>query len=161
MGAKSIVESLKKEKKVGAKLVADGLKTVLANSYALYVKTQNYHWNVEGSNFSSLHLLFEQQYQELAIAIDALAEYVRACGDKVPATFEFYQSSAKIGAGNPALNSDRMVKELADDQEKIINILKLVLDDCQKAKDEVAVNLIVERLTVHHKNAWMLKSTLG
>lgn len=161
MGAKALVESLKKEQKMGAKLVMDGLKTLLANSYALYVKTQNYHWNVEGRAFSSLHILFEQQYQELAQAIDLIAEHIRACGEKVPANFEFYATLAKIKPGNAALSADKMVKDLAEDQEKMTNILNLILDDAQKAKDELAANLIIDRLTVHQKNAWMLKSSLG
>ncbi|MCH2038901.1 MAG: DNA starvation/stationary phase protection protein [Rickettsiales bacterium] len=140
--------------------VAQSLKIVLANSYALYLKTQNYHWNVTGPHFSSLHALFEEHYNDLFTANDDIAERVRALGEKVPATFEVFAKDSEIADGNENADAATMVKELAGDQEAIVKIMQSTLKIAQDAGDEVTIGLITDRMTVHEKNAWMLRSSL-
>ncbi len=142
------------------KPVVEALKTALADNYALYVKTQNYHWNVEGPNFKALHLLFEEQYTDLAAAIDTIAELIRGLGEKAPGTFAAYTKQTTIKPGNEEASADQMVKELTKDQSVIEKTLQKALDAAQKAGDEVVAGFMVERLTVHRKAAWMLKSSL-
>ncbi len=142
------------------KPVVDGLKAVLADSYALYVKTQNYHWNVEGPNFRTLHLLFEEQYTDLAMAIDTTAELIRGLGEKAPGTFDAYTQNTSIKPGNENAPADQMVKELTEDQISIQKTLQNTLEAAQQAGDEVVAGFAIERLTVHRKAAWMLKSSL-
>lgn len=136
------------------------LKIVLADSYALYLKTQNYHWNVEGQDFYSLHLLFESQYKELATAIDLIAELIRSYGDKVAANFMQFNNATCITPANENSKAKDMLKELAEDNVKIQNNLQVTLEAAQDAKDEVCVDAMIERLTAHRKAAWMLKSSL-
>lgn len=142
------------------KPVVDALKKVLADNYALYVKTQNYHWNVEGPHFKSLHLLFEEQYTDLATAIDTVAELIRGLGEKAPGTFDAYTKNTSIKAGNENASAEDMVKELSSDQVSIQKTLQHALEAAQKAGDEVVAGFMIERMTVHRKAAWMLKSSL-
>ncbi len=142
------------------KPVVEGLKKVLADSYALYVKTQNYHWNVEGPNFKALHLLFEEQYTELATAIDTTAELIRGLGEKAPGTFDSYTKNTTIKPGNENADAGQMVEELGEDQSKISKTLQTTLEVAQKAGDEVVAGFMIERLTIHRKAAWMLKSSI-
>lgn len=136
------------------------LKKVLADSYALYLKTQNYHWNVEGPSFQSLHVLFEQQYTELAMAIDTVAELIRGLGEKAPGTFKAFMTLCSIAEGKENAKAESMVKDLHKDQEKIQKTIQTALDAAQKEKDEVVAGFLIERLTAHRKNAWMLQSSL-
>ncbi|HLB42623.1 MAG TPA: DNA starvation/stationary phase protection protein [Gammaproteobacteria bacterium] len=140
--------------------VVKALKFVLADNYMLYLKTQNYHWNVEGPHFKVLHLMFEEQYKELADAIDKVAELIRGLGEKAPGTFDAYITNTTIQPGNENASADQMVKELLDDQETIHKTLRKALDSAQQANDEVVASFLIERLTVHRKIAWMLKSSL-
>lgn len=140
--------------------VAEVLKTVLANNYALYLKTQNYHWNVTGPNFKSLHELFEEQYNDLFTANDEIAERVRTLGEKVPATFGIFSNSAIIKDGDENADSSSMVKELAADQDLMIQSLKEALIAAQDADDEATIGLVVDRITIHEKAAWMLRSSV-
>lgn len=140
--------------------VAESLKAVLADSYALYLKTQNYHWNVEGPHFKTLHLLFEEQYNDLAMAVDDIAERIRTVGSKAPGTFTQYNALKTIEDGNENADAATMVKDLADDQQKIIECLKEALEVAQEANDEVTVGLVTDRIGVHEKNGWMLKSSM-
>jgi starvation-inducible DNA-binding protein len=142
------------------KPVVDALKAALADNYALYVKTQNYHWNVEGPNFKALHLLFEEQYTDLAMAIDTIAELIRGLGEKAPGTFAAYTKQTTIKPGNEEASAEQMVKELTKDQSVIEKTLQKALNAAQKSGDEVVAGFMVERLTVHRKAAWMLKSSL-
>ena len=141
------------------KPVAEALKTVLSDTYALYLKTQNYHWNVEGANFRSLHLMFEEQYQELATAVDTTAEMIRTLGEKAPGTFDAFAKNASIKPGNENASSTDMVKELAADQGVIQQTLEKTLEVAEKAGDDVVVDFMTQRLAVHRKAQWMLKST--
>ena len=139
--------------------VINSIKKVLIDNYALYLKTQNYHWNVEGENFSSLHLLFEGQYTDLAAAVDTIAELIRGLGEKVPAITEIYKTSVIKPAGDN-LSATKMVKELANDQELIQTSLQKSLEIAQKAGDEVVADFLIQRLTTHRKAAWFLRSSL-
>lgn len=141
------------------KPVSDFLKTLLADYYTLYLKTQNYHWNVEGPNFKSLHQQFEEQYQELVEVIDTVAELIRGLGEKAPGTFEAYSAITSLKPGDEQATSQQMLADILSDQEKIQNILHKGLEIAQTAKDEVVAGFIVERLTYHRKLAWMLKSS--
>jgi starvation-inducible DNA-binding protein len=142
------------------KPVVDALKTVLADNYALYLKTQNYHWNVEGPQFNALHLMFEAQYGDLALAIDTAAELIRGLGEKAPGTFDAYAKVTGIKPGNENAAATDMVKELAADQGTIMKTLQNALEVAQKAGDEVAADYMIQRLTVHRKAEWMLKSSI-
>lgn len=140
--------------------LVEALKVVLADSYALYLKSQNYHWNVEGPYFKTLHLLFEEQYTDLAMAVDEIAERIRSLGDKAPGTFALYSKLKTISDGNENADSETMVKELMKDQEVISETLKSALEAAQEVGDEVTIGMMVDRMSTHEKNAWMLKSSL-
>jgi len=142
------------------KLVIEALKNVLADNYALYLKTQNYHWNVEGPNFKGLHLLFEEQYTDLARAIDTVAELIRGLGEKAPGTFDTYIKRTSIESGNENASAQQMVNDLLEDQTLIQKTLQQCLEIAQKANDEVVAGFVIERLTFHRKTSWILKSSL-
>jgi starvation-inducible DNA-binding protein len=140
--------------------VINSLKTVLADSYILYLKTQNYHWNVTGGNFKALHLMFEEQYNDLFNAVDIIAERIRALGEKAPGSFAAYSKITNIKEGNENLEANLMLQELANDQELICNSLIQSLKAAQDIGDEVTVGIMTDRIEIHQKNAWMLKSSL-
>ena len=142
------------------KPVVEVLKIVLADNYALYLKTQNYHWNVEGSNFKGLHALFEEQYINLAKAVDTVAELIRGLGEKAPGTFDVYIKNTSIKSGNENASALQMIKELAADQTVIQKTLQQALEVAQKAGDEVVADFMIQRLTFHRKAAWMLNSSI-
>lgn len=135
------------------------MKHVLADSYALYLKTQNYHWNVEGPRFASLHALFEEQYTDLAAAIDEIAEHIRGLGAKAPGTWKKYDELSSISEGDETLDSESMLKDLANDQDKITTTLNKALKTAQNEDDEVIADALIGRLAVHRKNKWMLESS--
>ena len=136
--------------------VVEALTLLLADSYALYTKTLNYHWNVEGPHFAMLHEMFEKQYKDLAHAVDEIAERIRTLGHKVDAAF----SSSSLQEARPDAPYAEMVRDLASDQEVVLASLKKVLRHAQEARDEASASLAVERIAVHEKTAWMLRSTL-
>ncbi len=141
-------------------LLIDSLKRLLADSYVLYLKTQNYHWNVTGSNFKSLHDLFQIQYEDLAIAIDDIAERIRSLGEYAPGSFSEYNDLASIKEVVENKSSGDMLRDLSSDQTKIIDSLKSVLKAAQNVDDEVTIGLVTDRMSVHEKNKWMLESSL-
>jgi starvation-inducible DNA-binding protein len=142
------------------KKVADAASRLLASSYTLYLKTHNYHWNVTGPMFTTLHTLFEQEYTELALAVDEIAERIRALGYRAPGSYsEFGKLSAvKEAQGTPAALD--MVRELVEDQETVARVAKQVLEAAEQAGDDPTVDLATQRMQVHEKNAWMLRSHL-
>lgn len=142
------------------KLVIENLKSLLANSYALALKTQNYHWNVTGPNFKSLHLLFEEQYDELSTAIDDIAERIRSLGDKAPGSFKAFDKLSIIRDGDAMLGPKEMLEDLSSGQMLVIDVLKKTLVAAQEVGDEVTIGLVVDRMTVHDKSLWMLKSSI-
>ena len=140
--------------------VIENLKTVLADSYSLFLKTQNYHWNVTGPNFQALHLMFENQYNDLFSAIDIIAERIRALGEKSPGSYSSFAKMTCINEGDVNHNATTMIKELAKDQEKIVESLYKTLKSAQAVGDEATVDIIISRIEIHQKNAWMLNSSL-
>lgn len=141
--------------------VAEALKNVLADSYTLYLKTQNYHWNVEGPHFKPLHELFELQYNDLFAANDEIAELIRGLGEKAPGTFAAFQKHTTIKEGNENADANTMLADLAADQDAISATINKALAAAQKAGDEVVIGALTNRLTVHRKNKWMLKSSMS
>lgn len=142
------------------KKIAEGLARVLADSYMLYLKTHNYHWNVTGEHFHSLHEQFEVQYTELAAAIDEIAERIRALGHRAPGSFLEYSKITSIEEDKDQPEALEMVRRLALDNEQILRTAREVLPVCDEADDEASLDLLTERLKVHSKTAWMLRSQL-
>lgn len=136
------------------------LEATLAHSYVLYLKTQNYHWNVEGPHFASLHALFETQYTDLALAIDEIAESIRALGHKTIASFKDYSTLSHIKEGNIHASAEEMVQDLMLDQDTMIKTLKQALEMANNSDDDVIVDLMTTRMAIHRKNKWMLASSL-
>ncbi len=136
------------------------LESVLANTYGLYLKTQNYHWNIRGKEFKSLHELFGAQYEEMAEAIDEIAERIRALDSLVIANFKAFDKISKIKDANPNSNSQIMLKELYDDNQTLAEISDLALKAAQKEGDEATADMMIGRIQIYDKNAWMLKSSL-
>jgi starvation-inducible DNA-binding protein len=146
------------EKHRGA--IAESLSRLLADTYMVYLKTHNYHWNVTGSHFHSLHEQFEQQYSELAEAVDVIAERVRALGHRAPGSFKEYSKLTSIDEDTDQPDAMEMVRRLAVDNETILRTARKGLAPCQEADDEASIDMITHRLHVHSKTAWMLRSHL-
>lgn len=136
--------------------VSEKLSILLADTYALYLKTQNYHWHVRGVHFKVLHELFEEQYRELAEAIDELAERIRTLGDAAPASFKQYQELKTISDGNSHADAQEMVNELYEDHGKLIEDLNACLQIAQQKGDEGSLALLSDRISSHEKTRWML-----
>ncbi|ASK35696.1 Dps family protein [Alloalcanivorax mobilis] len=144
-----------------SKEVAEELSKLLAESYTLYLKTHNYHWNVTGPMFHSLHLLFEQQYTELATAVDSIAERIRALGRKAPGSYaEFARlSSVKDAEGEP--DAMTMLSTLAEDHRTVAERANKVLKLAGQHEDEGSATIASDRIEIHEKAAWMLSAHLG
>ena len=140
--------------------VVEALSHLLADNYTLYLKTQNYHWNVTGPHFQQLHQLFQTQYEDLAAANDEIAERIRALGEKAPGSFSAYAklSVIKEEAGSPAYKD--ILKNLSKDQDKICETAHGVLKLAQEVDDEPTIDMMINRLSVHQKNKWMLEAHL-
>lgn len=139
--------------------VIDKLAVTLADTYALYLKTQNYHWHVKGPQFKSLHELFEMQYKELALAVDEVAERIIILGHKAPATFNEYNKLKTIKDGDSALDSNAMVSELARDHSSLVNDLNQAIKIAQDNNDEGTITLLGDRIAAHEKAHWMLNAS--
>lgn len=142
------------------KEIAQGLSRLLADSYMLYLKTHNYHWNVTGELFHPLHEQFEHQYTELADAVDEIAERIRALGQKAPGSFKEFSTLTSIQEVTEKINAMEMVRRLAVANEQVIRTAREALEAPKKADDEASIDLITQRLHVHSKAAWMLRSHL-
>lgn len=142
------------------KKIANGLSKLLADSYLLYLKTHNYHWNVTGELFHQLHEQFEEQYTELAEAIDVIAERIRAIGFRAPGTFKEFHELASIKEDTDQPKALDMVERLAQSNEQVIRTAREALKPASEAEDEATVDLLTQRLTIHSKTAWMLRSHL-
>ena len=140
--------------------IAAGLSRLLADSYTLYLKTHNFHWNVTGPMFNTLHLMFETHYTELATAVDDIAERIRALGEYAPGSYKDFAalSSVKEADGVPAAMD--MVAQLAEDHETVTRTAREVMAIVSDAGDEVSAGLLADRMTIHEKTAWMLRSML-
>ena len=140
--------------------VVDELSKLLANSYTLYLKTQNYHWNVTGPMFTTLHTLFETQYTELAAAVDEVAERIRALGAIAPGSLGAFSKLAQVReeSGRPAAKD--MIQNLAMDQDTVTDCARGVIQAAEENNDQASIDLATRRQEVHQKNAWMLRSHL-
>jgi starvation-inducible DNA-binding protein len=138
----------------------DALSRLLADSYTLYLKTHNFHWNVKGPMFTTLHTLFETQYAELAIAVDDIAERIRAVGAPAPGSYAAFAKLTTIKEAEDVPPATEMVEQLAADQEAVVKSAAAVLEAAQGVDDEVSADMAIARMQVHEKNAWMLRSHL-
>jgi starvation-inducible DNA-binding protein len=142
------------------KEIAQGLSRLLADTYTLYLKTHSYHWNVKGPWFQTLHLMFENQYNELALAVDLIAERIRALGFPAPGTFQEFSELTSI-PGRPGVpNAESMVELLVEGQEAVVRTARSLFPLVQRAGDEPTADLLTQRMQVHEKTAWMLRSLL-
>lgn len=141
--------------------VARELSKALADSYALYLKTHGYHWNVRGPEFFSLHNLLEEQYREIWAALDDIAERIRALGELAPQSGSAFANLTSIKDGDPEKDSSEMLKELIKDHGVVISTARAALDAADEVGDEASVDLMTQRLAAHEKAAWMLRSSLG
>ena len=140
--------------------IAQGLAKLLADSYTLYLKTHNYHWNVTGPMFNTLHLMFEQQYTELATAVDLIAERIRALGHAAPGSYKAYAKMTDIAEEEGVPNAQEMIRRLVAGQEAVVRTARSVFPAVEAASDEPTADLLTQRMQVHEKNAWMLRSML-
>jgi starvation-inducible DNA-binding protein len=143
-----------------SKIRVDALSRLLADSYTLYLKTHNFHWNVTLPMFSTLHTLFETQYTELALAVDEIAERIRAVGAPAPGSYAAFAKRTGIKEAEGVPSALEMVEQLAADQDLVARSAAAVLEAAQAAGDEVSADLAIARMRVHEKNAWMLRSHL-
>lgn len=139
--------------------IIENLRLVLADSYALYLKTQNYHWNVTGNNFFELHKLFESQYKDLAEAIDEIAERIRSLDAKVVSTFSSFDLLTQITDADENSDFEKMLEELTQDNLTVVDAFKKLQNKANKIDDSSTEDLAVRRIVVHEKNAWMLRSS--
>lgn len=135
------------------------LNKILADSYMLMLKTQNYHWNVVGANFKALHELFQAQYEDLFQAVDELAERIRALGSKVDGTFEHFKKLSDFQNPNKNYEAKAMINDLVNDHEIVAKILKEAIKISQSEGDEASADLFIQRAKIHDKAIWMLVSS--
>ncbi len=140
--------------------IADGLSRLLADTYTLYLKTHNFHWNVKGPMFQTLHLMFETQYTELATAVDEIAERIRALGFAAPGTYKQFVELSSIKETEGVPEAKEMIKLLVEAQESCVRTARSIFPACEAAADEPSADLLTQRMQVHEKTAWMLRSLL-
>jgi len=141
--------------------IAAGLSKLLADSYSLYLKTHNYHWNVEGPLFNTLHLMFEQHYTELATAVDEIAERIRALGVKAPGSYTAFGKLTSIEEATGGESAEEMIRQLVIGQETVARTAREAIKAAGAASDEPTADLLTQRMQIHEKNAWMLRSMLA
>jgi starvation-inducible DNA-binding protein len=141
--------------------IARGLSGLLADTYTLYLKTHNYHWNVTGPMFTTLHQMFELQYNELALAVDLIAERIRALGVFAPGSYSAYARLSSIQESEDVPSADAMIRDLVADNEAVARTARAIFPTIEAAHDEPTADLLTQRLQVHEKTAWMLRSLLA
>jgi len=141
--------------------IARGLSRLLADSYTLYLKTHNYHWNVQGPLFNTLHQMFEEQYTELATAVDEIAERIRALGEPAPGSYKAYAALTSIEEEDAVPDAEEMIRQLLKGQETVARTARAVIGSAEAANDEPTADLLTQRMQVHEKNAWMLRSMVA
>ena len=140
--------------------IADGLSRLLADTYTLYLKTHYFHWNVTGPMFQTLHLMFETQYNELALAVDLIAERIRALGCFAPGTYKEFSALTSIAESNGVPKATEMIAQLVSGQEAVVRTARSLFELVDKAQDEATADLLTQRIQLHEKTAWMLRSLL-
>ena len=141
--------------------IASGLSKLLADSYSLYLKTHNYHWNVTGPQFNSLHTMFEGQYTELAAAVDEIAERIRTLGIRAPGSYSDFAKLTSIDEGSGEESAEEMIRQLVIGQETVVRTAREAFPAAELANDEPTADLLTQRMQLHEKNAWMLRSLLA
>lgn len=142
------------------KLIADGLSRLLADSYVLKVKTHNYHWNVTGPMFQTLHVMFEGQYTELNAAVDLVAERIRALGEFAPGTYQQFSKLTQIQEDSSVPRAKEMIQSLMVGHETVARTARSIFPAAEKGSDEATLDLLTQRIQLHEKTAWMLRSLL-
>ena len=142
------------------KTIADGLARLLADTYTLYLQTHNFHWNVTGPMFQTLHLMFETQYNELALAVDLIAERIRALGYPAPGTYGEYSKLSSIKEMPGVPKATEMIRLLVAGQEAVVRTARSIFPLVEQANDEPTADLLTQRMQIHEKTAWMLRSLL-
>jgi len=140
--------------------ISEGLSRLLADTYTLYLKTHNFHWNVKGPMFQTLHLMFEAQYTELALAVDQIAERIRALGFPAPGTYKDFTRLSSIAETEGVPSAPEMIRLLVEGQEAVARTARKAFPAVEKASDEPSADLLTQRMQVHEKTAWMLRSLL-
>lgn len=143
------------------KKIAEGLSNLLADTYTLYLKTHNFHWNVTGPQFNTLHVMFEGQYTELAAAVDEIAERIRALGFPAPGTYKAYSKLTSLSEEDGVPTAEKMIAQLVEGQEAVVRTARSVFPAAEKAGDEPTADLLTQRMQIHEKTAWMLRSMLA
>ena len=142
------------------KEVAHGLSKLLADTYTLYLKTHNFHWNVEGPMFQTLHVMFMGQYTEMWNALDLIAERIRSLGHYAPGTYAEFVKLTSIKETKSVPKAEKMIEELIQGNEAVIKTTRLVFEAAESAKDQTTMDVLTQRLDIHEKTAWMLRSLL-
>ncbi|MDX2213260.1 MAG: Dps family protein [Oculatellaceae cyanobacterium bins.114] len=140
--------------------IADGLSRLLADTYTLYLKTHNFHWNVTGPMFQTLHTMFETQYTELAIAVDDIAERIRSLGFPALGTYSDFTRLSSIPETTGVPKAEDMIRLLVEANEAVVRTARATFPAAEKAGDESTADLLTERMRLHEKTAWMLRSLL-
>lgn len=140
--------------------IALGLSRLLADTYTLYLKTHNFHWNVTGPMFQTLHLMFEAQYTELALAVDLIAERIRSLGVYAPGTYKQFAALSSIKEEDAIPKAQEMIRLLVEGQEAVVRTARSLYDVVEGANDEATADLLTQRIQLHEKTAWMLRSLL-
>lgn len=142
------------------KEISHGLSRLLADSYTLYLKTHGFHWNVTGPQFQTLHLMFEGQYTELALAVDVIAERIRALGFPAPATYKEFAKLSSVPETDGVPSAKEMIRALVDGQQTVVRTARSLYSVVEKSRDEATADLLTQRIQLHEKSAWMLRSLL-
>ncbi|HBL11077.1 MAG TPA: DNA starvation/stationary phase protection protein [Cyanobacteria bacterium UBA11162] len=140
--------------------IAKGLSRLLADTYTLYLKTHYFHWNVTGPLFNSLHLMFETQYNELALAVDVIAERIRTLGYPAPGSYSEFAELTSIEETRTVPDAEEMVRLLVEGNEAVVRTARSIFPSAERANDESTADLLTERMSIHEKTAWMLRSNL-
>ncbi|MEN7528522.1 MULTISPECIES: Dps family protein [Cupriavidus] len=143
------------------KKIAEGLSKLLADTYTLYLKTHNFHWNVTGPMFNTLHTMFETQYTELALAVDSIAERIRALGYPAPGTYREFAKLSSIAEEEGVPEATDMIRKLVEGQEAVVRTARSLFPAIDAAGDEPSADLLTQRMQTHEKTAWMLRSLLA
>lgn len=141
--------------------IASALSRLLADSYTLYLKTHNYHWNVTGPMFQTLHVMFQTQYTEMWQALDVIAERIRALGFTAPGSYREFTALSTIAEVDGVPTAEEMIRDLVAGQEAVVRTARAAFKVADSASDEPTCDILTQRLQIHEKNAWMLRSLLG
>jgi starvation-inducible DNA-binding protein len=143
------------------KAIAKGLSTLLADTYTLYLKTHNFHWNVTGPMFNTLHLMFEGQYTEMALAVDLIAERIRALGVYAPGSYAAFAKLTSIKEAEDVPKAEEMIRQLVLGHETVAATARKLVKAADEANDQPTLDLLTQRMQLHEKTGWMLRSLLG